>query len=181
MFKAKSRFEAKTVLAGLLALFLAAGAVVVAVALGTVSLDAQDTKYSPQGDCRTSGSGNTRRRARTGGSTPWGSRWDASRVPAPETRRAIREPTDVGSHVDGASLFGVMDLVGNVWQWTDEFQDLHTRAAILHGGSYYQPQGSLWYFPQATRLDAHGKYLRMAPSLDRSGTVGFRCVVDAGD
>ncbi len=112
---------------------------------------------------------------------PWGSRWDASRVPAPETRRAMREPTDVGSHVDGASPFGVMDLVGNVWQWTDEFQDLHTRAATLRGGSYYQPQGSLWYFPQATRLDAHGKYLLMAPSLDRSGTVGFRCVVDAGD
>ena len=24
--------------------------------------------------------------------------------------------------------------MGNVWQWTDEFQDAHTRAAILKGG-----------------------------------------------
>jgi gamma-glutamyl hercynylcysteine S-oxide synthase len=70
-------------------------------------------------------------------------------------------------------------MVGNVWQWTDEFVDEHTRAAILRGGSYYQPQGSMWYFPQTYRLDEHGKYLLMAPGIDRSGTVGFRCVKDA--
>jgi formylglycine-generating enzyme required for sulfatase activity len=31
-------------------------------------------------------------------------------------------------------------MVGNVWQWTDEFDDEHTRAGILRGGSYYQPR-----------------------------------------
>lgn len=70
-------------------------------------------------------------------------------------------------------------MVGNVWQWTDEFDDQHTRAATLRGGSYYQPQGSVWYFPQAYRNDEHGKFLLMVPSEDRSGTVGFRCVMDA--
>ena len=39
------------------------------------------------------------------------------------------------------------DLVGNVWQWTDEFTDEHTRAGILRGGSHYQPQGSHLVFP----------------------------------
>ena len=79
----------------------------------------------------------------------------------------------------GASFFGVMDMIGNVWQWTDEYVDEHTRAAILRGGSYYQPQGSIWYFPQAYRNDQHGKLLLMAPSKDRAGTLGFRCVIDA--
>jgi iron(II)-dependent oxidoreductase len=110
---------------------------------------------------------------------PWGNEWDASAVPTPEKGRGMRPPTNVDAYSKGASAFGVMDLVGNVWQWTDEFTDEHTRAAILKGGSYYQPQGSLWYFPQAYRLTEHGKYLLMAPSKDRAATLGFRCVVDA--
>jgi len=110
---------------------------------------------------------------------PWGSQWDAKAVPEPDQRREMRGPTDVTRFPKGASPFGVMDLVGNVWQWTDEFTDEHTRAAILRGGSYYQPQGTRWYFPQAYRLDEHGKYLLMAPSIDRAATVGFRCVMDA--
>jgi formylglycine-generating enzyme required for sulfatase activity len=110
---------------------------------------------------------------------PWGNQWNAAAVPTPETRRAMRPPTDVGAYPQGASPFGVMDLAGNVWQWTEEFIDPHTRAAILRGGSYYQPQGSMWYFPQAYRLNEHGKYLLIAPSTDRSAAVGFRCVVDA--
>jgi len=79
----------------------------------------------------------------------------------------------------GASPFGVMDLTGNIWQWTDEFQDEHTRAATVRGGGYYRPSGSRWYFPSAYKLDEHGKYLLMAPSKDRAGTLGFRCVREA--
>ena len=70
-------------------------------------------------------------------------------------------------------------LIGNVSQWTDEFRDAHTRAAILRGGAAYQPLGSIWYFPQTYRLDEHEKFLLMAPGRDRAGTIGFRCVVDA--
>ena len=110
---------------------------------------------------------------------PWGSTWSADAVPVVDRGRTMRGPDDVHAHPAGASSSGVMDLVGNVWQWTDEYQDDHTRAAIVRGGSYYQPQGSMWYFPQAYRNDQHGKLLLMAPSYDRSGAVGFRCVMDA--
>ncbi len=112
---------------------------------------------------------------------PWGNVWDTAAVPVPDSDRTMRGPDPVDSHPSGASPFGVMDLVGNVWQMTDEFVDEHTRAGILKGGSYYRPRGSMWYFPQAHRLEEHGKLLLMAPSYDRSGTLGFRCVQDAGD
>jgi formylglycine-generating enzyme required for sulfatase activity len=110
---------------------------------------------------------------------PWGSEWKRSATPVPDEGRTLRAPDDVDAHPEGASPFGVMDMVGNVWQWTDEYVDEHTRAAILRGGNYYHPQGSIWYFPEAYRNDQHGKLLLMAPSYDRSGTVGFRCVLDA--
>lgn len=109
---------------------------------------------------------------------PWGNTWKTSAVPTVDTGRKLTGPADIDANPTGASPFGVMDMVGNVWQWTDVFTDEHTRAAILRGGSYYQPQGSIWYFPQVYRNDEHGKFLMMAPSYDRSGTVGFRCVKD---
>ncbi len=110
---------------------------------------------------------------------PWGNEWNASAVPAPDKSRTMRGPDAVDAHPQGASPFGVTDLVGNVWQWTDEFVDDHTRAAIVRGGEYYEPRGSIWYFPQARKLSEHGKLLLTAPSLDRSGGIGFRCVQDA--
>ncbi|MGP0017734.1 MAG: formylglycine-generating enzyme family protein [Candidatus Sulfotelmatobacter sp.] len=110
---------------------------------------------------------------------PWGNEWDDSAVPAPDKSRTMRGPDPVDAHPKGASSFGVMDMVGNVWQWTEEFVDEHTRGGILRGGSYYRPQGSIWYFPQAYKLNEHGKLLLMSPSMDRSGGVGFRCVVDS--
>ena len=109
---------------------------------------------------------------------PWGNDKEENRVPPFEKGREQRPPTDVDAYPQGASPFGVLDLVGNVWQWTDEFQDEHTRAAILKGGSFYRPNTSKYYFPQAHQLNQHGKYLLLAPSLDRSATIGFRCVAD---
>jgi iron(II)-dependent oxidoreductase len=110
---------------------------------------------------------------------PWGNEWRDDAVPVPDKGRDLTGPANVDARPKGASPFGVMDMVGNVWQWTDEFVDEHTRAAALRGGSYYQPQNSNWYFPQAYKLNEHGKYLLMAPSKDRAGTLGFRCVADA--
>jgi len=100
-------------------------------------------------------------------------------VPVPDKSRTMRGPDAVDVHPGGASPFHVMDMVGNVWQWTEEFVDEHTRGGILRGGSYYQPQGSIWYFPQAYKLNEHGKLLLTSPSLDRSAALGFRCVQDA--
>jgi gamma-glutamyl hercynylcysteine S-oxide synthase len=109
---------------------------------------------------------------------PWGNSWNYSAVPDVDKGHELRGPDSVSAHPQGKSAFGVEDMVGNIWQWTDEYQDAHTRTAILRGGSYYQPQGSYWYFPQAYKLKEHGKYLLMSPGQNRAGTLGFRCVKD---
>jgi formylglycine-generating enzyme required for sulfatase activity len=109
---------------------------------------------------------------------PWGNKMDSTKMPQPDTCRNMHSPSAVNNFSNGMSPFGVMDMIGNVWQWTDEYTDLHTRSAILKGGSYYRPQTSMWYFPQAYELNKYGKYLLMAPGKDRSGTIGFRCIAD---
>ncbi|MCU1298414.1 MAG: hypothetical protein JWO91_2692 [Acidobacteriaceae bacterium] len=109
---------------------------------------------------------------------PWGNDWKSDALPAADHGRAMRPLANVDAFSQGASPFGIIDLVGNVSQWTDEYRDPYTRAAIVRGGSSYQPRGSIWYFPQTYRLEEHQKYLLMSPGHDRAGTIGFRCVVD---
>jgi iron(II)-dependent oxidoreductase len=110
---------------------------------------------------------------------PWGGEWNSAKLPPADRGHVRQEATNVDAFPQGTSPFGILDLEGNVSQWTDEYRDEHTRAAIVRGGASYQPGGSIWYFPQSYRLDEHQKYLLMSPGRDRSGTIGFRCVVDA--
>ena len=118
---------------------------------------------------------------------PWGNH-SSNFVPAQQHGRDTGAPPDVAKHPDGASPFGVQDLVGTVWQWTDEFRDARTRAAVLRGSAWWSaviPPGqginslAQWYFPRAKTLFQHSKLLLMGPTYDRAATIGFRCAVDA--
>ncbi|MBC7363657.1 MAG: SUMF1/EgtB/PvdO family nonheme iron enzyme [Candidatus Aminicenantes bacterium] len=91
------------------------------------------------------------------------------------------QTTPVEAFPSGASPFGVMDLVGNVWQMTADVYDNGVyRYVIIKGGSYYSPESSIWY-PRSGPLPVNRQqiHLLMSPSLDRCATVGFRCVKDA--
>lgn len=107
---------------------------------------------------------------------PWGKEFDSTRC---NYHRQVTTPVDM--FPSGASPFGVMDLVGNVWQLT---ADLYTNGTfyygMLRGGSYYDPTSSWWYVrggPQP--VDNPQILLLVAPGFDRCATVGFRCVKDA--
>ena len=88
------------------------------------------------------------------------------------------DPDDVTAHPEGASAFGVEDLVGNVYQWTSVFEDEHTAHAVIRGWSRWRPDGSDWYLPEPGDLTIHGTFLLVADGLDRSAGIGFRCVGD---
>jgi formylglycine-generating enzyme required for sulfatase activity len=47
---------------------------------------------------------------------PWGSRWESTRCNSYES--GVRKTTSVDAYPQGASPFGVLDMAGNVWEWT---------------------------------------------------------------
>ncbi len=51
---------------------------------------------------------------------PWGNTFDPTRCNVRQAGRTGTTP--VGSYPDGASPFGILDMAGNVWEWTNSLQ-----------------------------------------------------------
>ena len=106
---------------------------------------------------------------------PWGNEFHATFC-----NNAFGKSTPVDAFSKGASPYGVMDLVGNVWQVTN---DMYFNGSyyflVIRGGSYFRPDSSRWYIQGGPQpLDRTQIMLLISPGFDRSATVGFRCVKD---
>jgi formylglycine-generating enzyme required for sulfatase activity len=93
------------------------------------------------------------------------------------------KPYPVGKYPKGKNPYGLQDLVGCVWQLTQDVYDNTTyRYIMVRGGSYFMPSSSFWYIQGGPReLNFRQYLLRVSPSFERNATVGFRCVKDAVD
>ena len=87
----------------------------------------------------------------------------------------------VGSYPKGENPFGLQDLVGSVWQLTNDVYDNCSYSFImLKGGSYFKPESSWWYVQGGPKnLKYRQMLLRVSQGFERKATVGFRCVADA--
>lgn len=107
---------------------------------------------------------------------PWGNEFDSTKC-----NNGLGHTTTVDSFPLGRSPFGVDDLIGNVWQLTNDVYDNGTfYFVMLRGGSYYNPTSSWWYIKGGAQpVDNPQILLMVSPGFDRNATVGFRCVKDA--
>ena len=108
---------------------------------------------------------------------PWGNEWkeDATRIHDPRSPRTEPLTTPVGSFPQGASPYGVMDLSGNVAEWTATAAATpdpvrHWAWYVVKGASAAQSQR--YHFRCAAQaLSAH--------QSRRHPWLGFRCAKDA--
>ncbi len=104
---------------------------------------------------------------------PWGNQWDAAKANAKEAGH--RGTTAVGSFPAGASPYGVLDMAGNVAEWTTDWFKAYP------GGDFYSP-----YFGEKYRVIRGGGWFsdqNLVRTTERSCSgvelanddVGFRC------
>jgi len=106
---------------------------------------------------------------------PWGMQMDSIRC-----NFNLNHPTPVNAFPRGASPFGILDMIGNVWQMTCDVYDVGCYTYnIIRGGSFYHPASSIWYVTGGPLPADHPEMLlQISPGLNRNATVGFRCVMD---
>jgi len=105
---------------------------------------------------------------------PWGNEWDPTKANTKEGGH--RGTTAVGSFPEGGSLYGVMDMVGNVREWVSDWYKAYPGSdyeSPYFGEKYRVIRGGGWF--EETELATTTQ--RFASSVEaRNDDIGFRCV-----
>jgi formylglycine-generating enzyme required for sulfatase activity len=107
---------------------------------------------------------------------PWGNEWDVAKANTKEA--GYRGTTIVGSFPDGASPYGVMDMAGNVAEWTSDWFQPYPGypggdpEAQYFGEKYRVIRGGGWFSDKELVRTTE----RSASSVELANDdVGFRC------
>ncbi len=95
---------------------------------------------------------------------PWGNLEDASLGKCQSSREEKPQPEPVGTFPTAASVYGMGDAAGNVWDWTDSWFDEIQGLRVLRGGAWYDAP-TVMRSAIRDRLDPVGRF----------ASVGFRC------
>jgi eukaryotic-like serine/threonine-protein kinase len=95
----------------------------------------------------------------------------------------VGDTSQVGSYPDGASLYGALDMAGNVWEWVNDWwqSDYYgvspdTNPPGPTSGSVKMVRGGSWGYIWTTLRVANRSYLN--PDL-HDNLIGFRCVASS--
>jgi len=110
---------------------------------------------------------------------PWGN--DAPNNNLLNYNGAVGDTTEVGTYLDGASIYGAYDMAGNVWEWVNDwYSETYYSSSPSsnpegpNAGQYRVLRGGAWinYFYDNSVRSAD-RY-RLDPTSTSSG-IGFRC------
>lgn len=118
---------------------------------------------------------------------PWGDDFDPKRANLSPGSDVVRGTAPVGSHPDGRSPYGLHDLIGNVWEWTDSWylpypgsgmrsKNFGMKYRVVRGLSF----SGLGHYPEGAYERVLEVYSRASarsydPPAERLDDLGFRC------
>lgn len=107
---------------------------------------------------------------------PWGETINCGQV---NYNWCVGDTTAVGSHPEGISPYGALDMAGNVWEWTADWYAADYYAELVYDnplgpatGTYHALRGGSWYYGDVNVRAAYRPNYRVS---NRDFNVGFRC------
>jgi eukaryotic-like serine/threonine-protein kinase len=112
-------------------------------------------------------------RGTDGRTYPWGNDYDPKKANVKET--GLRTTTAVGSFGAGASAYGVLDMAGNVWQWTADVAAAYpggVQSDKLYGPNNRIVRGGGW-FDVKEQVASYARNSNVVTAANDD--LGFRC------
>ena len=118
---------------------------------------------------------------------PWGDEFDIKRANTPLRWKKLNQfgdTTPVGAFPAGASPYGLMDMSGNVWEWTASWYKPYPKnkvASESYGERYKTLKGGSWFDCSFYNCGISAPVFNRAffAKKVKNDSFGFRCAKDA--
>lgn len=118
---------------------------------------------------------------------PWGNEFERHAANTPVRWQSLHQDGDttpVGAFPAGVSPYGVFDMSGNVWEWTDSWYTAYpnnTRPSENYGEKYRTLKGGSWWDCSFYKCGISAPVYNRAFFSPRvqNASFGFRCAKDA--
>jgi formylglycine-generating enzyme required for sulfatase activity len=116
-------------------------------------------------------------RGNDGRKYPWGNEWIRGAANAGDS--GPQHLVSVGAHPDGKTSAGLMDMIGNAWEWTSSDPVAYPKGKLTKPpkGDQKVIRGGSWQELSSEATTTYRGYLRKSGADDYSAT-GFRCAAD---
>lgn len=117
---------------------------------------------------------------------PWGNQFDINKVNSPVRWGQLKvegDTTPVGAFPEGASPYGLHDVSGNVWEWTDSWYRAYPgnkKPSENYGEQYKTLKGGSWWDCSFYKCGISAPVFNRAffNAKVKNASFGFRCAKD---
>ena len=120
---------------------------------------------------------------------PWGSEWNPALAKTSRSSDTTQGPLAVGSYPEGASVYGINDLAGNLAEWTSDWYDANYYKTFSPDAAAQNPTGPHIGEQKSLRGGSFNAVPFFSRAVHRQSWypgegqrwIGFRCAADVED